>query len=150
MDYPTPPVSPSKPLLYHISLYDNITLKKEDPIMDCIKDFLLDLLRCLKYAVIISLFVNIISFVFFISKYGHINPYLLNYFSKNSYYIGCFILFISIWFFIKPSTLRPLDYQNEWNRLFHKLSLAFVVMFTGLFICCIGMFMQYIYELRAI
>lgn len=115
--------------------------------MDYIKNFLLDLLRCLKYAVIISLFVSIITSIFFISRYRCINLSLLNYFKKNLYYIGCFILFISIWFFIKPNTLRPLDYQNEWNKFFHKLSLAFVVMFTGLFTCCIGMLMQFIYEL---
>jgi membrane protease YdiL (CAAX protease family) len=106
----------------------------------------MDLVKCIKYALIISIIIVAFTAAVFLIIHKGFTLLLLSSIKNCLYYAGCFALFISIAFFLQKNTLRPLDHEKEWKNIFHELSLSFVVMFTGLFICCNGMILQFIYE----
>lgn len=114
--------------------------------MSKLKYFFFDIIKCLKYALFVAFILSFtITFVFLI-KHKSINLWLLNDIKKYLYYCGCLLLFISVGFFMQKNSLRPLKHENDWEKAFHVLSLSFVILFTGLFICCIGMIIQFIFE----
>lgn len=114
--------------------------------MNKLKYFFIDLIKCLKYAILIFATLSAIIFIFFLIKHKSISLWLLSDIKKYLYYIGCLMLFVSAAFFVQKNSLRPLTYQNEWKKTFKVLSLPFVIMFTGLFTCTIGMIFQLIFE----
>ena len=109
-----------------------------------------DILKCGK----IALFISIGAFIFFgliyllFSSYRDIS--FLSYMKNNLYYIGCIGLIICCGFFIKKNANRSFKYQDDWNRMFHKLNLAFVIFSISLFICFYGMMIQLFLELKII
>lgn len=107
-----------------------------------------DILRCAKFAFYIAIGI----FVFFgIIHYLFYSKNILSLFNtvKNSfYYIGCFGLLISSGFFIQKNAVRPLDNNDAWVKMFHKLNLGFVMLFISLFICSLGMIIQILLEAR--
>lgn len=109
-----------------------------------------DIFKCAKIALYISIgafiFFGLIYFLF----YSHRDIGFLSYIKNNLYYIGCFGLIICCGFFIKKNANRSFKYQDDWNKMFNKLNLGFVVMFISLFICFYGMVIQLSIELKII
>lgn len=107
-----------------------------------------DILKCAKFALYITFgifaFFGIIHYLFY-SK-NIIN--LFNTIKNTFYYIGCFGLLISSGFFIQKNAVRPLDNNDAWIKMFHKLNLGLVMMFISLFICLLGMIIQILLETK--
>ncbi|MDF2672797.1 MAG: hypothetical protein K0R09_1062 [Clostridiales bacterium] len=114
--------------------------------MNKLKCFFIDIVKCIKYALFISFLIAAITTIVFLLSHNGITIWLLSDVKKYLYYSGCFTLFISIGFFLQKRTLRPLVYEKDWKKNFSKLSLSFVIMFTGFFVCGIGMILQFIFE----
>lgn len=109
-----------------------------------------DILKCAKIALFISIGAFILFGLIYIMFYTHRNINFLNFMKNNLYYIGCFGFLICSGFFIQKNANRSLEYQDEWNKMFHKLNLGLVVMFISFFICLYGMIIQLSLELKII
>jgi hypothetical protein len=101
-----------------------------------------DILKCAKVALFIAMGISIFfTFIYYIF-YNNNHSSLLNFIKNNLYYIGSFGFLICSGFFIQKNAIRPLKYQDAWNKMFNKLNLGLVVMFISLFICLYGMVIQ--------
>jgi hypothetical protein len=114
--------------------------------MKIIQFYFVDIVKCFKTALIISTFIFTVTIAIYLIKYHVININTLYILKNYLYYCGCSILFLAVGFFIQKRSYRPLEHQEEWNQLFKKLNLSLVIMFIGLFICSIGMIVQFTYE----
>lgn len=114
--------------------------------MNKLKYLFRDLIKCLKYALLATIILSSLTFIFFVIINKSINLWLLSDIIRHLYYLGCLILFLSVCFFFQNNTLRPLPHKKEWKEKFRVLPLHFVIMFMGLFICSMGMLLQFVFE----
>jgi hypothetical protein len=101
-----------------------------------------DIFKCGKVAFFITMGISTFFTVVYYIFYNNSHPSLLDFIKNNLYYIGCFGFLICSGFFIQKNAVRPLKYQDSWNKMFSKLNLGLVVMFVSLFICMYGMVIQ--------
>jgi hypothetical protein len=93
-----------------------------------IKGLARDLARCVFIGLFIAaIFAVLMVIVTLISGWNWLDLLYRSYF-----YIGSLGLLIAGLSFLKPSTLRPLDYKNDWERYFKKMNIGFVFLFVGI------------------
>ncbi|MDF2673494.1 MAG: hypothetical protein K0R09_1759 [Clostridiales bacterium] len=107
-----------------------------------------DISKCARIALYISIGAFIIFGVIYLLFYSNRDIGFFYYMKNNLYYVGCIGLVICCGFFIKKNANRSFKYQDDWNRMFHKLNLAFVIFFISLFICLYGMIIQLLLEVK--
>lgn len=99
-----------------------------------IKDFIEDLLYCLKLSVGIFFIPFIIGMIAGIVLHGLNVKEILSWGSRFVQWASALGLGIAGIAFIKPKYMRPLNYQDVWETYFKKLNLVHVIFFISIFI----------------
>ena len=93
-----------------------------------------DILNCAKLAVYIFLGSAVVGVIIGYIQYGSNLEEVLLWGDRLSLIIGVFGMGIAGISFLKPSTMRPLEYQQQWEEYYAVLNLSHVILFVSLFI----------------
>lgn len=107
------------------------------------KGFLKDLVRCLEISLVAFIIPFGIGMVVGMLFYGLDLKGMLDWgriLVQFSAAIGMLVAGVS---FIKPQTMRPLNYDEEWKIYFRKMNLSHVI----LFVCIFAAMMSYIVQI---
>ncbi len=99
-----------------------------------IKDFIKDLLYCLKLSVGVFFIPFILGAIAGMIMHGPNIKEILSWGSRFVQWVSAMGLGIAGIAFIKPKFMRPLNYQDVWETYFKKFNLAHVLFFISIFI----------------
>lgn len=106
------------------------------------KKYLKDILYCVKFSIYIFIVAFFIGGLIGLIVGGFNLVIIMDWGSRISQYVSFLGLFISAVSFMREDSMRPLNYEEQWETYFTKLNLTFVIFFISLFILIFSICIQ--------
>jgi len=109
-------------------------------LINLIKAYIKDVARCIYIGILIAAGIGVVMVIAALVFRGDILDILY----RAYIYIGCLAISVAGISFLMPKTLRPLDYNEDWERYFSKLNIGYVILLIGLTLLAAGVVLSII------